>query len=93
LDVALSGRALSKVDVDEYTSTTSYEETERVTYPGYTMWRLNLTHHLGRAARVTMEVDNLFNYVPKYFYSNSPTTNGMTFALGVSLDIDRWFDQ
>jgi outer membrane receptor for ferrienterochelin and colicins len=40
-----------------------------------------------------MEVDNLFNYVPKYFYSNSPTTNGMTFALGVSLDIDRWFDQ
>jgi outer membrane receptor for ferrienterochelin and colicins len=93
LDVALSGRALSKVNVDEYTSTTSYEETERVTYPGYTMWRLNLTHHLGRAARVTMEVDNLFNYVPKYFYSNSPTTNGMTFALGVSLDIDRWFDQ
>jgi outer membrane receptor for ferrienterochelin and colicins len=93
LDIALSGRALSKVDVDEYTSTTSYEETERVTYPGYTMWRLNLTHHLGRAARVTMEVDNLFNYVPKYFYSNSPTTNGMTFALGVSLDIDRWFDQ
>jgi outer membrane receptor for ferrienterochelin and colicins len=92
-DVALSGRALSKVQVDEYTSTTSYEATERVSYPGYTMWKLTWTHHLGRAAHVTMTVDNLFNYVPKYFYSNSPTTNGTTLALGVSFDVDRWLDK
>jgi outer membrane receptor for ferrienterochelin and colicins len=92
-DVALSGRALSRVEVDEYTSTTSYTDTERVAYPGYSLWKLNLTHHIGRAAHVTMTVDNLFNYVPSYFYSNSPTTNGTTFALGVSFDVDRWFDR
>jgi outer membrane receptor for ferrienterochelin and colicins len=93
MDVALSGRALSRVEVDEYTSTTSYEETERVSYPGYTLWKLIWTHHIGRAAHLTLTVDNLFNYVPSYFYSNSPTTNGTTVAVGASFDVDRWFHQ
>jgi outer membrane receptor for ferrienterochelin and colicins len=57
------------------------------------MWKLTWTHHVGRALHVTMTVDNLFNYVPKYFYSNSPTTNGTTLALGVSIDVDRWLDK
>jgi hypothetical protein len=35
----------------------------------------------------------LFNYVPSYFYSNSPTTNGTTVAVGASFDVDRWFHQ
>ncbi len=91
LNMALNGRVLSAVDVDEYTSITSYEETERVHYPAYTMWKLLLTHSVWRGVTVNMTVDNLFNYVPKYYYSNSPTTNGTTFAIGLSLDINEFF--
>lgn len=88
LMVALNGRFLSSVNVDEYTSLTEYTETERVHYPSYMMWKLNMTHTFMRGINVTMAVDNLFNYVPKYYYSNSPTTNGTTFSIGLSLDIN-----
>ncbi|MCM1521025.1 MAG: TonB-dependent receptor [Muribaculaceae bacterium] len=89
LMVALNGRLLSGVTVDEYTSMTEYSETEEVHYPGYTMWKLNMTHTFLRGLDVTMAVDNLFNYVPKYYYNNSPTTNGTTFSIGLSLDINE----
>ena len=42
-NIALNGRFLSKVNTEEYTSNTSYEETEKVTYPAYTMWKLTLS--------------------------------------------------
>lgn len=80
LSVALNGRVLSAVTVDEYTSLTDYSETTPVRYPAYTMWRLNMTHTFLDAIDVTLAVDNLFNYVPKYYYNNSPTTNGTTLS-------------
>lgn len=90
-NIALSGRYLSKVDVDEYTSTTSYEETERVTYPGYTIWKLNLTQNLWNGIDLTIAVDNLFNYIPDYYYSNSPSTTGTSAYVGLSIDIEKLF--
>jgi outer membrane receptor for ferrienterochelin and colicins len=87
-NVALNGRFLSKVNVDEYTSTTSYEETQRVTYPAYMIWKLNITQNIWRGIALNVAVDNLFNYVPKYYYSNSPTTNGASVSVGLSLDVD-----
>ncbi|MBD5347584.1 MAG: TonB-dependent receptor [Bacteroides sp.] len=91
LSVALNGRVLSDVTVDEFTSLTSYEETERVKYPGYTMWKLNMTHSFWKGIDVILTVDNLFNYVPKYNYSSTPSTTGISFNVGVSLDIDKMF--
>ena len=91
LSVALSGRWLSKVTTDVYTEITSYEETERQTYPGYTMWKLSLTQRVGRGVNVTLAADNLFNYRPDYYYSNSPGTTGTTCSVGLSLDIERMF--
>ncbi len=91
--LSLSGRVLSSVTVDEYTSVSNYEDIERVTYPAYTMWRLNLTQNVWKGINVTLAVDNLFNYVPKYYYSNSPTTNGTTVSAGVSVDIERFFSR
>lgn len=88
LMIALSCRALSDVTVDEYTSLTSYEETERVKYPGYTMWKLNLTQSIWKGIDVILTVDNLFNYVPKYNYSSTPSTTGISFNIGLSLNID-----
>lgn len=89
LMVALNGRVLSRVAVDEFVSATSYEETERVVYPGYTMWKLNVTQSIWKGIDLIATVDNLFNYVPKYNYSSTPSTTGITFAVGLSLDIHK----
>lgn len=89
LMVALNGRVLSKVSVDEFVSATSYEETQRVDYPAYTMWKLNVTQSIWKGIDVIATVDNLFNYVPKYNYSSTPSTTGISFAIGLSLDIDK----
>lgn len=89
LMVALNGRILSKVSVDEFTSVTSYEDTERVDYPAYTMWKLNITQTVWKGIDVIATIDNLFNYVPKYNYSSTPSTTGISFAIGLSLDIDK----
>ncbi|MDE6445739.1 MAG: TonB-dependent receptor [Alistipes sp.] len=90
-NLALSGRWLSRVETDEYTSAASYEETERVRYPGYTMWKLTLSQRIARGIDLTAAVDNLFNYVPSYYYNNSPATLGTTLSVGLSVDIDRFF--
>lgn len=91
LSVALSGRWLSKVTTDVYTELTSYEETERQTYPGYTIWKLSLTQRIWRGVNVTLAVDNLFDYRPRYYYSNSPSTTGTACSVGLSLDLERMF--
>ena len=88
---ALNGRVLSNVTVDEFTSTSSYEETESVKYPGYTMWKLNITQSVWKGIDVIATIDNLFNYVPKYNYSSTPSTTGISFAIGLSIDVDQMF--
>lgn len=89
LIVALNGRILSKVRVDEFVSVSSYDETVRVEYPAYTMWKLNITQSIWKGIDVIATIDNLFNYVPKYNYSSTPSTTGISFAIGLSLDIDK----
>ena len=91
LNVSLSGRWLSAVTCDVYTEVTSYEQTVRQTYPGYTIWKLSLTQHLWRGMDLTLAVDNLFNYRPDYYYSNSPTTVGTTCSVGLSLNLEQFF--
>lgn len=90
-NASLNGRFLSKVTTDEYVSITDYEETVKVSYPGYTIWKLSLTQSIGKGVNVTLAVDNLFNYIPSYYYNRSPSTTGTTFSAGVSLDINRFF--
>ena len=90
-NLALNGRYLSKVTTDEYTSSTSYEETVEKTYPAYTMWKLTLSQKVWKGISVNIAVDNLFNYVPSYYYNNSPSTTGTTFSAGVSLNVEELF--
>ena len=91
LSATLTGRYLSALTTDVYTSNTSYEETERETYPGYTLWKLSLMQRIGRGVNLTVAVDNLFNYRPSYYYSNSPTTTGTTCSVGIALDVEQFF--
>lgn len=89
LSIALTGRYLSRMTADVYTEQTSYEQTEKQTYPGYTIWKLNLTQRIWRGIRLTTAVDNLFGYRPKYYYSNSPSTTGAALSVGLSLELER----
>ena len=91
LSVALTGRFLSKFTTDVYTELTSYEQTEKQTYPGYAVWKLSLMQRVWKGVNVTFAVDNLFNYCPDYYYSNSPVTTGTTCSLGVSVDLEQMF--
>ena len=89
LSVALSGRYLSKLTTDVYTEMTSYEQTEKQTYPGYSIWKLSLTQRVWQGINLTLAVDNLFNYRPDYYYSNSPSTTGTTCSIGFESLKDR----
>lgn len=90
-NLALTGRILSSVTCDEYTSLTDLTETQRVTYPGYTIWKLTLLQHVWRGLDISATVDNIFNYVPDYYYSNSPATTGTSFYVGLSVAVDKIF--
>lgn len=77
-DAALSGRNQGKpqsgrTDVDQ----------------GYTIWKLMVQHHLWRGVHVNTAIDNLFNYKPKSYYYSSPLTTGISFSIGLSVDLDK----
>lgn len=90
-NVALTGRFLSKLTTDVYTEVTSYEKTERKTYPGYTIWKLSFAQRVWKGINIILAVDNLFNYRPDYYYNNSPSTTGTTCSVSLSLDIEQMF--
>lgn len=87
--LTVSGRLLSKVS---YTSMYMYEPFEqyRVTNPTYTLWKLQLTQSIFKGCRLNIAVDNVFNYVPKVYSFNAPTTAGTNLMVGINLDLDRF---
>lgn len=92
-NVALSGRVLSAVTTEVYTSATDYEDTELQTYPAYTIWKLTVSQDIWRGIRLNVIVDNLFNYRPRYYYSSTPSTTGTTVAVALSVDIEKFFQK
>ena len=64
---------------------------QAVEYPGYMIWDLTFSLGIIKGVNMNLAVNNLFDYVPDYYYFNSPTTTGTNLTLGLSLDIDRIF--
>ena len=89
--ILLSGRVLSSVTCDEYTSLTSFNETKKITYPAYTIWKFGFNQNIMKGLHLNFVLDNLFNYVPDYYYNNSPITTGIAFTLSASVDIENFF--
>ncbi len=88
LTVSLNGRVLSGVSNVEYRDYYDIAAgTVRVDYPAYTLWRLAVSQTLSRYVKISLTVDNLFNYKPKYYYLNCPLTDGTAFMAGVSVDL------
>lgn len=92
LNVGLQGRVLSGVKNVEYKDYYDVSKgTIQVEYPAYTLWKLSLVQRIGNAVKVTAALDNLFGYKPKYYYLNSPITDGMNFQIGMSIDFNKLF--
>ena len=91
LNVSLAGRFLSKLNTEEYSFQTAYETTEKRSYPGYQMWKVNIAQQYKDTYTLTLTVDNLLNYRPDYYHNNSPATTGTTFYVGLSVDLDHLF--
>lgn len=88
ISAGISGRLLSGTENEEYRNYYDVSQgTVRVSYPAYTMWKLSLVQRIGKAVKLTTALDNLFNYRPKYYYLNSPVTDGINFQIGLSIDI------
>lgn len=88
ISAGISSRLLSGTENEEYRNYYDVSQgTVRVSYPAYTMWKLSLVQRIGKAVKLTTALDNLFNYRPKYYYLNSPVTDGINFQIGLSIDI------
>ena len=92
LNIGLQGRVLSGVENVEYKNYYDVSQgTITVEYPAYTIWKLSLVQRIGKAVKVNAALDNLFGYKPKYYYLNSPITDGITFQIGLSIEMDKLF--
>ena len=88
LAASISGRVLSGTENMEYRNYYDVSEgTVSVSYPAYTLWKLSVVHRIGKAVKLTTALDNVFNFRPKYYYLNSPLTDGINLQVGLSVDI------
>ena len=88
LTLSVNGRLLSGVDNVEYKDYYDISAgTVTVSYPAYTLWKLSVSQLLLGKIRLTLALDNVFNYKPKYYYLNCPLTDGINFQAGLSFDI------
>lgn len=91
LGVSLSGRVLSALHTVADSGDKDEEGNpiyEKVHYPAYTMWRLNLNQRFMDALSLNVGLDNLFNYKPSNYDLVSSTSPGITFYVSLSVDID-----
>lgn len=89
IDIALNGRFLSAVTNREYADSYNIAAgTADIRYPAYTLWKLSVTQSVTSHVKVTLAIDNLFNYTPKYYYLNAPLTDGISLLAGVNINLN-----
>lgn len=87
-DAGLNGRFLSEVSSREYEDYYNLAAgTVNVQYPAYTLWKLSVVQTFFGKLKLTLALDNLFNYKPRYYYLNAPLTDGISLMAGLSLQI------
>ena len=89
LSVGLNGRFLSAVTNREYND--FYNLSSGMTdicYPAYTIWKLSCSQTFGGKAKLTLAIDNIFNYKPDYYYLNAPLTDGISLQAGISVNLN-----
>ncbi len=86
--LSLNGRFASSVENIEYVDYYDMSQgTKKVEYPAYTLWKMSAAYLWPNIGRLTISVDNMFNYKPKYYYFNSPMTDGTNLMIGFAVDV------
>ena len=86
ITIDLNGRFLSAVSNKEYKDYYDLSKgTVTVKYPGYTLWKLSVSQKFFGKGRLTIALDNLFNYRPRYYYLNAPLTDGINLLVGAGV--------
>lgn len=65
----------------------SQEAAKQQYYPAYSLLNVMLTQELGRHFSVNVGIDNLLNYIPEYYFYNSPLTTGIGMKIGIEAKI------
>lgn len=82
-------RALSGVSVSNFNTTAN--QYAKIDYPGYQLWKVNLSAQLPLGIKLTATCDNIFDYKASVVTSNSSISPGRLFYAGLSWDVDRLF--
>lgn len=89
LAVGLNARLYGGVSNDQYIDYYDIQAgMKRVHYPAYAICRLNATASLCKRVDLSLTIDNLLDYKPRYYYLNSPMTDGINIIAGVNITID-----
>lgn len=89
LTVGINGRFLSAVSNQEYKDYYDIAAgTTDVRYPAYTIWKLSCSQQFFGKVKLTLAVDNLFNYRPDYYYLNAPLTDGAALLATLGIDLE-----
>lgn len=86
INVILTGRVLSALDYKSVEAVPPFNVYD-VHNPAYSIWKIQASNRLGDKIRVNVTLDNIFNYAPRTYYYNSPTTLGVNLMVGVSADL------
>ena len=88
LNVTFSGHLHAAVNNEEYRDYYDVSQgTAKIHYPAYTLCKLMVVQHLWNKVRVSLTLDNLFNYKPDYYYFNAPATDGINVMVGVGISL------
>ncbi len=86
LQCAFSCRWLSSVDNIEYADYYDiHSGIVTIDYPSYALCRISLLQNIGKYLSVSLSVDNIFDYRPRYYYLNAPITDSADFQIGVKI--------
>lgn len=88
INIGLNGKVLSNVTNKEFVDYYDISKgTNSVDYPAYSLWKLNIVQRFGKKMKLTCALDNILNYKPKYYYLNSPLTDGINLMVGAVMDL------
>lgn len=87
-NLSVTGRVLSALNYESVDMEPPFLP-YRVHNPAYTIWKVQMMNRLRSGICINVALDNIFNYAPRVYYYNSPTTLGANLMVGVSVDIDK----
>ena len=86
--IDLNGRFLSAVSNREYKDYYDLSKgTVKVRYPAYSLLKLSISQKFFEKVKLTIALDNLLNYRPRYYYLNAPLTDGINLFVGVAFSL------